>query len=78
MAQNGAQDIVAVCKNISADLDTLADGAFDGETAAVDLGQHVFDDNLSGVGRLDGAVFSDCDLPGRLWGIAFSGRHYWY
>ena len=49
---------MAIGKNVSSYLDTLANGALDGETAAVDFRPNIFNDDFFGECRLDLMVCS--------------------
>ena len=51
MAQHGDDDVVSVGKDVGADLDSFAYGAFDGKAPAINLGPNVLDDNAAN-GRL--------------------------
>ncbi len=58
MAQDGVQNLVAVGEDVSRDFDALANGALDGETAAIDFGPNIFNDHSLGRRRLDELVFT--------------------
>jgi hypothetical protein len=51
MAQDRADQVMAVGKHIRLDPDVLADDAFDGEPPGVDLGPQALHDNANGIGR---------------------------
>src|SRR4029077_20462305 len=57
MAQDLRQDVMAIDENVGAHFDAFPDGALNRKTAAVDLGAHVFDDDLPGISGFDGVVF---------------------